>query len=105
MDADHAAVAAAGAPANESGNAKALVDLATLMERGERIRTQQAKSQNKLYALHDAKVECISNSNGRNPCKFGVNVSLAVTHRQSLMVGARNLPGNPYDGRVLSAQL
>jgi hypothetical protein len=37
--------------------------------------------------------------------KFGVKVSLVVTHKQGLMVGARSCPGNPYDGHVLSAQL
>ena len=34
-----------------------------------------------------------------------MKVSLAVTHKQGLMVGARSFPGNPYDGHVLSAQL
>jgi IS5 family transposase len=34
-----------------------------------------------------------------------VKVSLAVTHKQGLMVGARSFPGNPYDGHILSAQL
>ena len=32
-------------------------------------------------------------------------VSLAVTHKQGLMVGARRFPGNPYDGLILAAQL
>ena len=41
----------------------------------------------------------------RKPYEFGVKVSLAVTHKQGLMVGARSFPGNPYDGHVLSAQL
>ena len=60
-------------------------------------------SKDKLYALHAPKVECISKGKARNPCEFGVKVSLAVTHKQGLMVGARSLPGNPYDGHVLSA--
>ena len=41
----------------------------------------------------------------RQPYEFGVKVSLAVTHKQGLMVGARSFPGNPYDGHVLGAQL
>ncbi len=41
----------------------------------------------------------------RKPYEFGVKVSLAVTHKQGLMVGARSLPGNPYDGHVLAEQL
>lgn len=34
-----------------------------------------------------------------------MKVSLAVTHKQGLMVGARSFPGNPYDGHTLAAQL
>ncbi len=105
LDADQAALAAGGAPAHEPDHPKALSDLATLMERAERIRTQQPKSKNKLYALHAPEVECISKGKARNPYEFGVKVSLAVTHQQGLMVGARSFPGNPYDGHVLSAQL
>jgi transposase, IS5 family len=89
----------------QASSPKALADLATLMERAERIRTQQPKSKNKLYALHAPEVECISKGKARNPYEFGVKVSLAVTHKQGLMVGARSFPGNPYDGHVLSAQL
>jgi len=103
--ADRAAVVAGGAPANEPSSPKALSDLATLMERAERIRTQQRHTKNKLYALHAPEVECISKGKARNPYEFGVKVSLVVTHKQGLMVGARSFPGNPYDGHVLSAQL
>ena len=58
-----------------------------------------------LYALHAPEVECISKGKARNPYEFGVKVSLAVIHKHGLRVGARSLPGNPYDGHVLSAQL
>jgi len=75
------------------------------LQRAERIRTQLRNSKNKLYALHAPEVECISKGKARNPYEFGVKVSLVVTHRQGLMVGARSFPGNPYDGHVLSAQL
>ena len=105
IDADQAAVAAGGTPASEPDSPKALSDLAMWLERAERIRTQQRTSKNKLYALHAPEVECISKGKARNPYEFGVKVSLAVTHKQGLMVGARSFPGNPYDGHVLSAQL
>jgi len=105
LDADQAAVAAGGAPANEPGSPKALSDLAMWIERAERIRTQQRNTKNKLYALHAPEVECISKGKARNPYEFGVKVSLVVTHKQGLMVGARSFAGNPYDGHVLSAQL
>ncbi len=105
LDADKTAVAAGGAPAHEASSPKALGDLETLLQRAERIRTQQRNTKNKLYALHAPEVECISKGKARNPYEFGVKVSLVVTHKQGLMVGARSFPGNPYDGHVLSAQL
>ena len=105
LDADQAAVTAGGAPTNEPGNAKALGDLAMWLQRAERIRTQQRNSKNKLYALHAPEVDGISKGKACNPYEFGVKVSLVVTHKQGLMVGARSFPGNPYDGHVLSAQL
>jgi transposase, IS5 family len=82
-----------------------LTRLDTLIERAERIRTQQPKDKNKLYALHAPEVECIGKGKARKPYEFGVKVSVAVTHRSGLMVGARSFPGNPYDGHILSAQL
>ncbi len=108
LAADQAAVATAaagGTPPHEANSPKALSDLATLLERAQRIRTQQRHTKNKLYALHAPEVECISKGKACNPYEFGVKVSLAVTHKQGLMVGARSFPGNPYDGHVLSAQL
>ncbi|EHP40348.1 transposase [Cupriavidus basilensis OR16] len=41
----------------------------------------------------------------RQPYEFGAKVSVAVTARQGLIVGARSFPGNPYDGHTLHAQL
>jgi transposase, IS5 family len=91
--------------ATASGSALALTRLNTLMARAERIRTQQPKDKNKLYALHAPEVECISKGKARKRYEFGVKTSIAVTHRSGLMVGARTFPGNPYDGHTLSAQL
>jgi len=79
--------------------------LATVMERAERIRTQRKNDKNKLYAMHALEVECIGKGRARKPYEFGVKVSLAVTYKQGLMVGARTFPGNPYDGHTLHQQL
>jgi IS5 family transposase len=76
-----------------------------LLERAERIRTQQPKDKNKLYALHAPEVECIGKGKARKPYEFGVKASIAVTHKSGLMVGARTFPGNPYDGHILREQL
>ena len=84
---------------------KALSSLTTLLARAERIRTQQQKDKNKLYALHAPEVECISKGKARNRYEFGVKVSLAITHKQGLMVGTKRFTGNPFDGHTLKAQL
>jgi IS5 family transposase len=92
-------------PENLSSNSKALNDLQMWIERAERIRTQQRHDKNKLYALHAPEVECIGKGKARKPYEFGVKVSLAVTHKSGLMVGARSFTGNPFDGHTLAAQL
>lgn len=84
---------------------KAVSDLRTLLTRAERIRTQERKDKNKLYALHAPEVECLAKGKARKPYEFGVKVSLAVTHKQGLMVGAKSFPGNPYDGHTLVHQI
>lgn len=62
--------------------------------RADRIHTQRPHDKNKLYAMHAPEAECISKGKARRPYEFGVKVSLAVTHKQGLMVGARSFPGN-----------
>ena len=79
--------------------------LTTLLERAERIRAQQMKDKNKRYALHAPEVECISKGKARNRYEFGVKVSVAITHKQGLMVGTKRFVGNPYDGHTLKTQL
>ena len=110
VQAKRAAAATAVATANSEAatnpiRATAGATLTTILERAERIRTQQPKDKNKLYALHAPEVECISKGKARNRYEFGVKVSLAVTHKQGLMVGAKRFVGNPFDGHTLNAQL
>ena len=83
----------------------ALAELDTLLARAERIRSQQPKDKNKLYALHAPEVECIGKGKARKPYEFGVKAGLAITHQHGLIVGARTFPGNPYDGHTLNEQL
>ncbi|WP_434032129.1 IS5-like element ISXoo5 family transposase [Xanthomonas oryzae pv. oryzae] len=85
--------------------APALENLHTLMQRAERIHAQQPNGKNKLYALHAPEVECIGKGKARKPYEFGVKVSVAITHKQGLMVGARSFTGTPYDGHTLHEQL
>lgn len=92
-------------PHATAGTPLKLMNLQTLLERAERIRTQRPKDKKKLYALHAPEVECIGKGKARKPYEFGVKASIAVTHTSGLVVGARTFPGNPYDGHTLNAQL
>lgn len=92
-------------PAATPDNQATLARLNTLLDRAERLRTQQPKDKNKLYALHAREVECIGKGKARRPYEFGVKASIAVTHKSGLVVGARTFPGNPYDGHLLREQL
>ena len=99
-----------GLAAGTQPTALALTALNMWLDRAERIRTQQRHSKNKLYALHAPEVECIGKGKARKPFlrylrMIRSQVSLAVTHRHGLMVGARSFPGNPYDGHTLAEQL
>ena len=105
LELERQSIAAGGTPAHEPSAPTAMSELMMWLERAERIRTQQRFDKNKLYALHAPEVECIGKGKARKPYEFGVKVSLAVTHKSGLMVGARSFPGNPYDGHILAAQL
>jgi len=83
----------------------AVSDLSMWLQRAERIRTQQPKDKNKLYALHAPEVECIGKGKARKPYEFGVKTAVTVSHKAGLVMGARTFPGNPYDGHILNAAL
>ncbi len=64
-----------------------------------------SQRQEKVVRPACAEVECIGKGNARQPYEFDVKVSLAITQKQGLIVGARAFPGNPYDGDMLAEQL
>ena len=70
-----------------------------------RILNQQRQDKDKLYSFHAPEVECIAKGKAHKKYEFGVKVTVATTHKEGLVVGMRSLPGNPYDGHILSAQL
>lgn len=70
-----------------------------------RLLRQRPKDKRKLYALHEAEVDCISKGKARIRYEFGCKVSVATTHREGFVVGMRAMPGNPYDGHTLREAL
>ena len=79
--------------------------LAILLDRAERIRTQQPKDKNKLYSLHESDVQCISKGKAHKRYEFGQKVAVATTNRSNWIVASALMEGNPYDGHTLSETL
>jgi IS5 family transposase len=79
--------------------------LRDLLGRTKRILTQKRNDRNKLYALHAPEVECISKGKARARYEFGVKVSIVTTLKEGLVLGARSMPGNPFDGHTLNEAL
>jgi IS5 family transposase len=89
----------------DSASANSQSALQELIGRTKRILSQKQKDKNKLYALHALEVECLAKGKARKPYAFGVKVSITTTHKEELVVGARSMPGNPYDGHTLAEAL
>jgi IS5 family transposase len=65
----------------------------------------QPKGADKIYALHDPQVGCISKGKARMRHEFGCKVSLATTLAEGFVVGMRSFAGNPYGGDTLKEAL
>jgi transposase, IS5 family len=67
---------------------------------------REDRGREKLYALHAPEVECIGKGKAQARYEFGVKVSIATTNALApggqFVLGARALPGNPYDGHTLA---
>lgn len=83
--------------------------LATVLERARIIHGQKPGDAQKLYAFHAPEVECIGKGKARTRYEFGAKASFATTNERckggQFVLGALSLPGNPYDGHTLGAQL
>ena len=66
---------------------------------------QPHKGADKIYALHEPEVDCISKGKARVRYEFGCKVSIATTLDEGFVVGMRSFPGNPYDGHTLKEAL
>ncbi len=70
-----------------------------------RLLRQTPKAPNKIYALHEPEVDCISKGKARVRYEFGTKISIATTLAGGFVVGMRSMPGNPYDGHTLADAL
>lgn len=70
-----------------------------------RLLSQEPKGRDKIYALHEPEVDCISKGKARVRYEFGCKVTIATTLDEGFVVGMCSFAGNPYDGHTLSATL
>ena len=56
-------------------------------------------------AIVAPEVECIAKGKVHKQYEFGVKVGIVSTSKESFVIGAKSLPGNPYDGHTLQACL
>lgn len=73
-------------------------DLLTLATR---VMNQKRKSINKIYSLHEPHTECICKGKAHKKYEFGCKVTFAMTEKEGVILDARSLHGNPYDGHTL----
>ncbi len=66
---------------------------------------QQPKGADKIYALHEPEVDCISKGKARVRYEFGCKVSVTTTLDEGFVVGMRSFAGTPYDGHTLKEAL
>jgi IS5 family transposase len=66
---------------------------------------QWPKAADKICALHEPGVDCISTGKARVRYDFGCKVSVATTLDEGFVVGMRSFAGNPCDGHSLKEAL
>ena len=80
-----------------------------MLEIAARIHSQPRKRSEgdppKLYSVHAPEVECIAKGKIHKQYEFGVKAGIVSTSKESFVIGAKSLPGNPYDGHTLQACL
>ncbi len=73
-----------------------------LLKLFERVLNQKKESKNKIYSLHETGIYCISKGKEHKRYEFGTKVSLAITNKSGIIVGALNIDENKYDGKTIS---
>jgi IS5 family transposase len=90
-------------------SAKAQTRLAKLLAVANRIHSQpRVRTENdppKIYSVHAPEVECIAKGKAHKQYEFGIKVGLVTTNKESFVLAATALPGNPYDGHTLQTCL
>jgi transposase, IS5 family len=76
-----------------------LLAIANRIHSQPRVRTENDPP--KIYSVHAPEVECIAKGKAHKQYEFGVKVGLVTTNKESFVLAATSLAGNPYDGHTL----
>lgn len=71
------------------------------LELFEKILSQKRSDSNKIYSLHEPHVKCYSKGKEHKRYEFGSKVSILVTQRTGVIVGALNFNGTEHDSKTL----
>jgi IS5 family transposase len=71
----------------------------------DKVLEQKRNSKNKVYSIHEPNVECISKGKSHKKYEFGCKVSFVTTHKEGIILNAKAVHGNPYDGHTLEKAL
>lgn len=70
-----------------------------------RVLAQQRGDSNKIYSLHEPDVKCYTKGKEHKKYEFGSKVSILVTQRTGVIVGALNFTDTLHDSKTIEATL
>lgn len=70
-----------------------------------KVLSQKRNDQNKIYSLHEPHVQCMSKGKEHKKYEFGNKVSLLVTQKTGVIVGALSIEKNKHDSKTIDEVL
>tara|TARA_R110002020_G_scaffold63170_6_gene168944 strand:- start:13966 stop:14832 length:867 start_codon:yes stop_codon:yes gene_type:complete len=71
------------------------------LELYKKVLSQEKKSKNKIYSLHEPEVYCMSKGKAHKKYEYGNKASVVLTQKRDTIVGAMTFRTNVYDGHTL----
>jgi IS5 family transposase len=71
----------------------------------EKVLLQKRSDSNKIYSLHEPDVKCYTKGKEHKRFEFGSKVSIAVTQKTGVIVGALNFNSTEHDSKTLEKAL
>lgn len=85
--------------------AKCLVRYGSDLELYKRVLSQKRTDSNKIYSLHEPQVKCYTKGKEHKKYEFGSKVSLLITQKTGVIVGALNFTDTLHDSKTLPMAL